>query len=78
MDNFSTDIHNTGFKPFSYQSQKRLIIDAIFEHTDHPIMINVVEKPFDVRLNNPIVFPKLQVTRQVPYRIPGTCLGPDA
>ncbi len=46
----TTDIQNPGLQPLLDQSQKRSIVDAFFEHTDHPTMIDIVEKAPDIGL----------------------------
>jgi hypothetical protein len=48
VDFFTTGIQNPGLQPLFNQPQKRSIIDACFEHTNHQIMIDLVEKAFDV------------------------------
>jgi hypothetical protein len=69
MFHLSVSVQDTGFQPFPDQMQKRLVINALFEHPNHPIVVNVVEEPLDVRLHYPAVPPVLQLIGQTLNRI---------
>ena len=55
VNHLAVRFQDSSLEPFTNQTKKRLVINSFFEHPDHPIVINIVEKSFDVRFNHPIV-----------------------
>ena len=61
-------------QPLLDQPHQCPVIDPFLEHSDHPLMVYVVEEALDVRFHHIPVRPKLQLHRQVVHCIPCTHL----
>ena len=53
-------IHHSGLEPFANDSDQATIGDALFEHPNQPVVINVIKEPFDVRFDDPSVLPIIE------------------
>jgi hypothetical protein len=46
--------HVTRFEEFPYEPEKPLILDALAENTNHHVMVDIIEKRFDIALDKPL------------------------
>ena len=61
MDYLAVRVQDPRLKPLADQVQKCGIINALTEHPQQPVMIDIVEKAFDIGLNNITELAELEV-----------------
>ena len=65
-------------EPLLDQPYQCAVINALRQHPEYPLMVDVVEEPGEVRFDHPVVSAKLQLDRSCVDRIKGTNMGPIA
>ena len=64
-------------QPFTYQVQKRRIINAQGQHLQQPLMVDVVKEALNIGFHKIPKRPVLQLKRQVSHRVQGGFSRPD-
>jgi hypothetical protein len=65
VDERSVTLQYAGLQPTGNEPQKRLVVDALAQHLEQPIMVEAVEKAFDVGFYYVPVAAELQLVGEV-------------
>ena len=68
--------HHSGLEPFADNPDQAFVGNAFFQHFHQPVVIDVVEEPPDVRLDDPPVFPVMERVAQFLGGLSRTASGP--
>ena len=69
--------HHPGLQPFADQAQHPPIADTMFHETDQPLMVDRVEEPRDVGVQDPVHLAPVDPDRQRIQRIMLATPGPE-
>jgi hypothetical protein len=69
MHDRSVGLQNTGLQPLTNQSQEGPVVDALLEHLQQPVVVEIIEEALDVGLHDIPIDPVLQVEGELPHRI---------
>ena len=76
MQHLAIRVQHPCFEPLLDQPQQCSVIEALCQHPDHPLVIDVVEEASDIRFDHPGASPKLARDRPCVYRVQGPHLWP--
>jgi hypothetical protein len=76
MDHLAVGLQHSCPEPFPNQPQQRTVLQALLQHPDQPVVLDVVNEPLNVGFHHEVIPPKLALDRQLIHRVQCPDVGP--